>query len=177
MTPQTKVLTSDQKTCVLIDGANLYGSLNSLGLAMDWRKLREYFDFRCHLHRITYYTAIKQTSGKDHLRPQIDYMRHNGYTLVSKPAKGLGNDIRGNMDVEIALDLYRSSMSPFMEHIVLMSGDADFIYAVQAAQDNGCRVTAISDRTSVSDDLISAVDTYYDLSFMMPDVRKGHRDD
>jgi uncharacterized LabA/DUF88 family protein len=63
------------------------------------------------------------------IRPLIDWLEYNGYTMVTKPAKEFTDasgrrKIKGNMGIELAVDAM--SLADSLDHIVLFSGDGDF---------------------------------------------------
>ena len=82
--------------------------------------------------RAFYYTAGMVMDDQEYssIRPLVDWLDYNGYTLVTKPAKEFRRDamghrrIKGNMDIEIAIDMME--MGKKVDHIVLFSGDGDF---------------------------------------------------
>ena len=90
--------------------------------------------------------------------------------MVTKPAKEFTDSMgrrrfKGNMDIEIAIDMLE--MSSFLDHVVLFSGDGDFRPLVEAVQRRGVRVSVVSSlRTQpimVSDDLRRQADNFIDL--------------
>jgi len=67
--------------------------------------------------------------------------------MVTKPTKEFTDasgrrKIKGNMDIELAIDLME--MAPSLDHAVLFSGDGDFRRLVEAVQRKGLRVTVVS---------------------------------
>ena len=81
------------------------------------------------LLRAFYYTALVEDQEYSPIRPLVDWLDYNGYTLVTKPAKEFTDStgrrkVKGDMDVEIAVDVLE--MAPHVDHIVLFSGDGDF---------------------------------------------------
>ena len=74
------------------------------------------------------------------LRPLVDWLDYNGYTMVTKPTKEFTDatgrrKIKGNMDIELAIDVME--MAQHLDHIVLFSGDGDFRRLVEAVQRKG----------------------------------------
>ena len=105
--------------------------------------------------RAFYYTALMDDQEYSSIRPLVDWLDYNGYTMVTKPAKeftdAIGHrKIKGNMDIEIAVDMME--MGRKVDHIVLFSGDGDFRRLIEAVQREGVRVSVVSTmRTSTSD--------------------------
>src|SRR3989337_249927 len=136
-----------EKIALFIDGANLYATAKSLGFDIDYRRLLQEFQSRGYLLRAYYYTALAEDQEYSSIRPLIDWLDYNGYTMVTKPTKeftdatGRGK-ITGNMDIELAVDAMR--LAEHLDHIVLFSGDGDFRSLVDALQTKGKRVTVDS---------------------------------
>ncbi len=83
-------------------------------------------------------------SGYSPIRPLIDWLDYNGYTMVTKPTKeftdAMGRrKIKGNMDIELAIDVLE--MAEHLDHVILFSGDGDFRRLVEAVQRRGLRVS------------------------------------
>lgn len=159
------------RLALFIDGANLYAAAKSLGFDIDYRKLLDEFKKRGVLIRAYYYTAINENDDYSPIRPLVDWLDYNGFTLVTKPAREFTDSQgrkrwRGDMDVEIAVDMLQ--MSEAADHLVLFSGDGDFRALVEAVQRKGRRVTVVSTMKSqppmTSDDLRRQADDFVDLN-------------
>ena len=163
-------LYKEERLAIFIDGANLYNAAKTLGFDIDYRKLLEFFADRARLIRAFYYTAIVEDQDYSPLRPLVDWLDYNGYTLVTKPTKeftdAMGRrKIKGNMDVELAVDVME--MGENVDHIVLFSGDGDFRRLLESVQRKGTRVTVVSTiRTQppmVADELRRQADNFIEL--------------
>ena len=161
----------NERIALFIDGANFYSSAKALDFDIDYRKLLEEFRKRGRLVRALYYTALVEDQDYSPLRPLIDWLDYNGFTVVTKPAKSFTDQagqrrIKGDMDVEIVVDML--GLAAHLDHIVLFSGDGDFRRLVQAVQARGVRVTVVSSLKSqppmISDDLRRQADTFIDLA-------------
>ena len=159
------------RIALFIDGANLYSAAKGLNFDIDYKKLLEEFRTRGKLIRAYYYTAIVEDQDYSPIRPLVDWLDYNGFTLVTKPAKEYtGADgrrrFRGDMDIEIAVDMLE--MASHADHLVLFSGDGDFRALIEAVQRKGVRVTVISTVKSqppmASDDLRRQADAFIDLA-------------
>lgn len=136
-----------ERIALFVDGANFYSTLKSLEFEIDYKKMLELFKEKGRLVIARYYTAIIENDDYSPIRPLVDWLNYNGYQVVSKPAKSYTdregrNRIKGNMDIELALDMVE--MAEHVDHIILCSGDGDFRAAVEACQRKGTRVTVIS---------------------------------
>lgn len=162
-----------EKVAVFIDGANLHAAAKALGFDMDYRRLLSWIAGQGRLVRAFYYTALADDQEYSPIRPLIDWLDYNGYTMVTKPAREFIDSqgrrkIKGNMDIELAIDMME--MADHVDHILLFSGDGDFRRLIEAVQRKGPRVTVFSTiRTNpamVSDELRRQADHFIDLHGM-----------
>ena len=170
-----------ERVAVFIDGANLYAATKALGFDIDYKRLLEAFRGRGHLVRALYYTAVPEDQEYSSIRPLVDWLDYNGFTIVTKPAKEVSEasgrrKLRGDMDVELSVDAMRLAAS--LDHIVLISGDGDFRYLVEALQQMGKRVSVVSSLHTqppmVADELRRQADQFIDLYDLRPSI--GRKD-
>ena len=119
----------------------------ALGFDIDYRKLLKYFQTRGYLLRAYYYTALIEDQEYSSIRPLIDWLDYNGYSVVTKPAKEFTDSmgrrkIKGNMDIELAIDAM--DLVGTVDHFVMFSGDGDFRSLVEALQRKGRKVSVVS---------------------------------
>lgn len=166
-----RLIHPDERVVVLIDGANLYSAAKSLAFDMDYRKLLEEFRKHGRFIRASYYTALVEDQDFSPIRPLVDWLDYNGYSLVTKPAKEYTDHngrrrFKGDMDVELAVDLLQAA--DYADHAFLFSGDGDFVAAIEAAKKKGLRVSVVSTIKSnppmASDDIRRAADNFLDLA-------------
>ena len=88
--------------------------------------------------------------------------------------KGTENILRrhakANLDVEIAVDML--SLAGRYDTAVLVSGDEDFVYAVNAVAYKGCRVEVAGFRSNTAPRLIDVADFFIDLGDIAELIRK-----
>lgn len=170
----------DERTALFIDGANLYSAARSLNFDIDYKKLLEYFRKNTYLKRAFYYTALMEDQEYSPIRPLIDWLDYNGFTMITKPTKEFTDTmgrrkIKGNMDIELAVDAME--MANHCDHIVLFSGDGDFRRLVEALQRRGVRVTVVSTIKTqppmVADELRRQADHFVDLVALQPYVERA----
>jgi uncharacterized LabA/DUF88 family protein len=164
-----------ERLALFIDGANLYSAARALGFDIDYKKLLTEFSKKGILVRAYYYTALLEDREFSPLRPLVDWLDYNGYTLVTKSVREFTDaagrrKIKGNMDIEISVDMME--LAPSVDHIVLFSGDGDFRRLVESVQRRGRRVSVVSSlRTQpamVSDDLRRQADHFIELVDLQP---------
>ncbi len=171
----------DERFSVFIDGANLYQTAKALGYDVDYRRLLEVFASSGRLLRAYYYTALLDEQEYSPIRPLVDWLDYNGYTMVTKPLKefsqGAGRrKFKGNMDVEITVDAMEVAAS--VEHIVLMTGDGDFRRLVEALQRKGVKVSVVSTIKTqppmIADELRRQADFFIELSDLTDYIARAH---
>ena len=165
----------EERIAIFIDGANLYSAARGLQFDIDYKRLLELFRSKGRLIRAFYYTALLEDQEYSPIRPLVDWLDYNGYTMVTKPTKEFTDSmgrrrIKGNMDIELAIDMLE--MAPHLDHAILFSGDGDFRRLVEAVQRRGVRVTVVSTIRSsppmVSDDLRRQADSFIELQELAP---------
>jgi len=177
-------MASQERIALFIDGSNLYAAARALGFDIDYKNLLEAFTDRGRMIRAFYYTALIEDQEYSPIRPLVDWLDYNGYTLVTKPTKEFTDHtgrrkIKGNMDMELAIDAME--MAPHLDHIYLFSGDGDFRRLVEAVQRKGVRVTAVSSIATnpamIADELRRQADEFIELADLMPSIARVHRGD
>jgi uncharacterized LabA/DUF88 family protein len=170
-------MNSQQRIALFIDGANLYATTKTLGFDIDYRRLLKEYGSRGHLVRAFYYTALVEDQEYSSIRPLIDWLDYNGYRVVTKPTKEFVDSmgrrkVKGNMDIELAIDALE--LAPYMDHMVLFSGDGDFRSLVEALQRRGVRVSVVSTISTqppmVADELRRQADEFIDLVHLIPKI-------
>jgi uncharacterized LabA/DUF88 family protein len=172
---------SGERVALFIDGANLYAAARALGFDIDYKRLLGLFGEDCHLVRAFYYTALIEDQEYSPLRPLVDWLDYNGYTMVTKPTKEFTDSmgrrkLKGNMDIELAIDVLE--MAPHLDHVVLFSGDGDFRRLVEAVQRKGVRVSVVSTIRSqppmVADELRRQADMFIELGELSELIARNH---
>ena len=160
----------DDRLALFIDGSNLYAAAKALGFDIDYKLLRQEFMRRGKLLRAFYYTALLENDEYSPIRPLVDWLHYNGFTMVTKPAKEYTDSqgrrkVKGNMDIELTVDAME--LAPRVDHIVLFSGDGDFRPLVESLQRQGVRVSVVSTIRSqppmIADELRRQADNFIEL--------------
>ncbi len=163
-------MAEQERIALFIDGANLYATAKALNFDIDYKRLLREFQSKGRLVRAFYYTALVEDQEYSAIRPLIDWLDYNGYSVVTKPTKEFVDStgrrkVKGNMDIELAVDAME--MSEHLDHIVLFSGDGDFRSLVEAIQRKGVRVSVVSTITTqppmVADELRRQADEFVDI--------------
>ncbi len=160
-----------ERLALFIDGANLYASAKSLGFDIDYKRLLREFQGRGRLIRAYYFTALMDDQEYSSIRPLVDWLDYNGYSVVTKPTKEFVDaagrrKVKGNMDIELAV--MAMELAPHVDQMVIFSGDGDFRFLVEALQRRGVRVSVVSTVATqppmVADELRRQADEFMDLA-------------
>ena len=170
----------EEKLALFIDGSNLYAAARSLDFDIDYKKLLRWAAEQGRLVRAFYYTALIENEEYSPIRPLVDWLDYNGYTMVTKPTKEFVDSqgrrkIKGNMDIELAIDAMEQSET--VDHLVIFSGDGDFTTLVEALQRKGRKVSVVSTLSTnppmISDDLRRQADHFIDLVSLRTEIGRS----
>ena len=173
----------DEKLALFIDGANLFLAAKSLNFSIDYKLLHKEFMRRGKLLRASYYTTLLENDEFMSIRPLVDWLCYNGFNTVTKLAKEYTDNtghrkIKGNMHIELAVE--SMEIAPHVDHIVLFSGDGDFVPLIACLQRQGVRVSVVSTMQGptpmISDDLRRQTDNFIDLDDLRDIIGRPFRE-
>jgi len=157
------------KVAIFIDGNNLFHAARFHNIDIDYNKLLRVLLGDGRLFRAFFYTGVD--AGAERQQGFLLWMRRNGFRVVQKELKTFYDGTRkANLDVEIAVDML--SLAGRYDTAVLVSGDEDFVYAVNAVAYKGCRVEIVGFRSNTAPKLIDVADCFIDLGEIADKVRK-----
>ncbi|MEN9206391.1 MAG: NYN domain-containing protein [Thermostichales cyanobacterium BF4_bins_65] len=160
------------RVAIFIDGSNLFYAALQLGIEIDYTKLLACLTSHSRILRAFFYTGVDRNNEKQ--QGFLLWMRRNGYRVVTKDLVQLPDGTKkANLDVEIAVDML--ALVRWYDTAILVSGDGDLAYAVNAISYQGARVEVVSLRSMTSDQLINLADRYIDLEQIKDDIKKVHR--
>lgn len=159
------------RTALLIDGSNFHRVTKVLGFDVDYRRLLAEFNKRYTVVRALYYTTLTlDNQDFSSIRPLVDWLDYNGYTVVTKTVKEYVDasgrrKMKGSMGIEMAVDAME--LAEHVDEIVLFSGDGEFRALVAAVQRRGVRVSVVSTISTtpplIADELRRQADRFIDL--------------
>ena len=157
------------RVAVFIDGNNLFHAARFHNIDIDYNKLLRVLLGDGRLLRAFFYTGVDTNAERQ--QGFLLWMRRNGFRVIQKELKTFYDGTRkANLDVEIAVDML--SLAGRYETAVLVSGDEDFVYAVNAVAYKGCRVEVAGFRSNTAPKLIDVADYFIDLGEIADKVRK-----
>jgi uncharacterized LabA/DUF88 family protein len=156
----------EDRVAVFIDGSNLYHALRANFNRYDL-KFAEFIKKLCgsrRLYRAYYYNVLQDQSQRpDAYREQQDFLntlRGTPYLDVrlggTKMAQGV--TVEKGIDVMLVTDLLNFAWNDHYNVAVLVSGDSDFAYALQALKNLGKYVEVAYFESNVSRDILDVAD-------------------
>jgi len=176
--PSSNILSS--KVGLFIDGPNLRSTSKALGFDIDFKRLLSQFESLGSIARAFYYTIISEDQANDSIRPLVDWLDYNGYTVITKTGKDFldangRRQMRGNTHIELAVDAMAHASQ--FDEMVLFSGDGSFRTLVEAVQRRGVRVTVVSTMSTqppmLADELRRQADVFIDLASLRGRLGRG----
>lgn len=157
----------NDRVAIFIDGSNLYHALRSNFGRYDLN-FAEFTKKLCGPRRLfrTYYYNVLQdpTQRAEGYREQQEFLntlRETPYLEVrlggTKLASG-GVTVEKGIDVMLVTDLLLFGWNDLYDVALLVSGDSDFAYALQAVKDMGKHVEVAYFESNVSKDLLAVAD-------------------
>ncbi|MEM8614643.1 MAG: NYN domain-containing protein [Cyanobacteria bacterium P01_H01_bin.105] len=157
------------RTAIFIDGSHLFYAALQLDIELDYTQLLSTLTVDSQLLRAFFYTGAD--SGNEKQQGFLLWMRRNGYRVVAKDLVPMPDGSKKiNLDVEMAVDML--TLAPHYDTAVLVSGNGNLAYAVDAVSKQGVRVEIVGLRTMTSDNLINVADTYLDIATIQTDIQK-----
>jgi uncharacterized LabA/DUF88 family protein len=156
----------EDRVAIFIDGSNLYHALKNNFRRHDLN-FAEFASKLCGSRRLfrTYYYNVLQDPAQrpDSYHEQqefLDILRKTPYLEVrlgsTKMSQGVS--VEKGIDVMLATDLLYFAWNDFYDVAVLVSGDSDFAYALQAVKNMGKHVEVAYFESGVSKDLLNIAD-------------------
>ncbi len=156
----------EDRAAIFIDGSNLYHALKNNFRRHDLN-FAEFASKLCGSRRLfrTYYYNVLQdpTQWPDSYQEQQEFLgilRKTPYLEVRLGSTKMlqGVSVEKGIDVMLATDLLYFAWNDFYDVAVLVSGDADFAYALQAVKNMGKHVEVAYFESGVSKDLLNIAD-------------------
>ena len=170
------------KVGVFVDAANIY--MNG-GQKMRYDVLRHYAQANGMIQRLNSYMTFdaerSQTDREYHARATgwQDLVRSFGFHTTIQDVRWSTDPDTGrkyakaNADIHLVVDMI--SQANNLDHIILVTGDGDFVRPIQYLRNMGCRVEVVAFE-NVSQDLRKEADVYTS-GYMIPELLPTNRRD
>lgn len=169
------------RVAVFVDGPNAYGAARSAGFDIDFKIFNTLIAGEGRLVRSYYYTPLSDTDEFNFVKPLVDFLGYNGFTVKTKPLKEYTDAdgrrrVKGNMNVEMAVDAL--GMADNVDQMIFFSGDGELAPLIEAVQRKGVRVTVVSSKEGstpmISDELRRQTDSFIDISALADKLRRDN---
>jgi uncharacterized LabA/DUF88 family protein len=157
---------AENRVAIFIDGSNLYHALRDNHGRVDLN-FAEFIDKLCgerRLFRTYYYNVLRDPTQRPEGYPEqqqfLDVLRKTPYLEVRLGSTKLlqGVPVEKGIDIMLATDLLHYGWNNLYDVAVLVSGDGDFAYALQAAKNRGKHVEVAYFESNTSKDLLDVAD-------------------
>lgn len=162
--------TAAPRVGIFVDVPNIIYAADRIGVTIDFGKVLNLLTHGRELVRAAAYAPIS-----DDPQQRLDTQKfvqpfvRRGYRIVTKPLKRfVDGTIKGNFDVELALDIL--TMADRLDIVCLVSGDGDFSRLVDLVGSKGVRVEVVAFGASTSAELRAICDDYIDLSQHLSEI-------
>lgn len=166
---------SSERLALFIDGENFHAAAKALNVQVDYRKLKGYFANQGSVVDARFYTLCR-TDGYTPLRPLLDWLSYNGFTVIVRPHRGFADGERGGARGGVAIKLACDAIDlvPHVDKIVLCTGDGCYQALAKFAQQRGVQVSAVSTRQCkppmIADELRRQIDDFIELADILPAI-------
>lgn len=169
------------RVAVFIDGPNLYGAARSAGFDIDFKNFNDLIGREGRLIRSYYYTALSDTDEFNSVKPLVDWLGYNGFSVVTKPLKEHTDAegrkrVKGNMNVEMAVNALEIAGN--VDQMIFFSGDGELAPLIEAVQRKGVRVTVVSSKEGaqpmISDELRRQADSFIDIKTLIGELKRDN---
>jgi len=165
---------SGERVALFIDGDNLYGTLSALGWSIDFIKLKDLLCADAQFYNAFYYTSWDEDQRK---RSFAIFLLNHGFTVrrreqqrITKGGKEV--NIKGDTDILMVMDLLLTKKN--WDIAILVTGDGDFVPAVEYLRLQGKRIVAVSSKfESASIELVNSADRFVDLEEIRTFVQRS----
>ncbi len=160
-----------ERVAIFIDGSNLYHALEAMLKRHDLN-FTEFVKTLCGdrgLFRTYYYNALQDAVARpDAFKEQQDFLDSLRKTPYLEVRLGIiktaqGTQIEKGVDIMLATDLLYFAWNNFYDTAVLVSGDADFAYALQAVKNMGKHVEVAYFEGATARELLNVADARHQL--------------
>ena len=158
---------------ILVDESNVGSSVRTVGRGLDWLRLRHFLaapDSGRDLIEMVVYAGLPPAiplwqEERDKKNKFVNWLRSNGFMVVTKDgAPAEEGRYKANVDVMMAIDALELSVAMNPDVVILVTGDADFVYLVTKLRRRGIRVEVASVAQNLGNNLKSAANAVIDLA-------------
>jgi uncharacterized LabA/DUF88 family protein len=165
----------EERIGVFIDGLSLQVAANLLQMNVDFKRLLLLFQQQGRLVRANYYAVVPGAQVEYPLRPLLDWLSYNGFSVVSRSSH-YTEDAANMLALAVDISVDAMLLAEHLDHVVLFSACRELQSLVRALKAKGVVVSVVSTTRaqSVSDELRRQADFFVELEELRP-VLTGER--
>jgi uncharacterized LabA/DUF88 family protein len=163
---------TDERTAMFIDGPNIYRAAKALDIDLDYRAILDHFRDGSKFLRAYYYTTVAEGSGEAlPIQALFDWLEYNGFTLLRRTMRkftdheGREKTKGGSFAVDLTIDVME--IAARIDHVVLFTGDLEYVRLVEVLKGKGVRTTlassAMASPALISHELRRVCDSFVEL--------------
>jgi len=92
-----------------------------------------------------------------------DYLRYKGFRVIARDSYDIEHQVQKEVDVAMAVQMVVHAFKDNYDVAIVVSGDRDFIPAIQEVQSAGKRVEVAAFKSSVADEMERQSDVFHNL--------------
>lgn len=148
----------NDRIMIFIDGSNLFHACKSFrsGFKIDYKKFRDVLVAGRKLIRAYYYGSFNPFDNEVMERQKRFFhaLEEMGFEVVDRPLRKRDDNVtEKGVDIALAVDMLSLGFQNAYDVAILVSGDADFIRAIEVVKYLGKRVEVAMFRNNLSSDL------------------------
>lgn len=168
-----------QKVAVFLDYANIEAASRNTGIEVDYGGLLDYLADESEGRVLqAAYAYVPVDPRLEHAKDRkIEDLWEDGYIVRSKVGTVAGNTYKCDFDIEMTLNIVRTSFDLKPDVVVIASGDSDFVPVVLDLRRKGIRVEVASFDYAMSEILSRRCSGYISLDMLYGNDEAGIDDD
>ncbi|MCD6493010.1 MAG: NYN domain-containing protein [Archaeoglobaceae archaeon] len=168
----------NDRVMIFIDGSNLFHACKNFrnGFKVDYEKLRNVLAAGRKLIRAYYYGSFNSFKKEvaDRQKKFFQALQEMGFEVVDKPLRKRNESyvIEKGVDIVLAVDMLSLAFRDAYDIGILVSGDADFVRAIEVVKYLGKRIEVAMFRNNLSSELRRKADKYIILDNIADKIEK-----
>lgn len=157
---------------VFIDAMNMMGMFRQADKRLDFTAFLDFLREQTRLVRCSYYVLLREGIGEKAERT-IDMMEYAGYDVNRKwveefQDRGGHYETRATIVPELTVGIL-DAIENGIDHVFILTGDAELHAAIMAAKQRECRVTLMATEGAVADVIKRECDAFVDIIADLPE--------
>jgi len=149
-----------ERLALFIDGPQLYRAQAARGVQIDFRRFLDHWRDRGRLVHARFYAP-----NDPEWRPLRDWLSYNGFIVCPDPGAGALAHAAARTDMAVQLAADALDLGAHVDHIILVSGNAQFCALAHELKARGNRVSVLSTLHGLAaDKLRRSADHFLDLA-------------